>query len=140
MSEQKRLLRVTEGRWLGGVCLGLARYLSIDVVFIRLAFALLAMNGLGVLVYIILWIVIPADTRSEAASGAAFDPGPGINAAMHDIGQAISGERGAVLGGLLLVVVGGLLLGSRFMPMINLSLLWPLMLIGLGGFILVRGR
>jgi phage shock protein PspC (stress-responsive transcriptional regulator) len=141
MSEQKRLVRVREGAWLGGVCLGLANYLSIDPVFIRLAFALLAFNGIGVVLYFFMWILIPDDTLGERSSESV------TRANVRDIGerarslsQALGAERGAMFAGLALVVVGGLLLTSHFLPMINLSLLWPLALIGLGVAVLVRGR
>ena len=40
--------------------------------------------------------------------------------------------------GLGLVVIGLLLLGSHFFPAINLAMLWPLLLIGMGVLVLVR--
>lgn len=47
---------------LGGVCSGIARKLGIDPVLIRILFLLLALfRGLFIPVYILLWIVIPAD-------------------------------------------------------------------------------
>lgn len=141
MSEQKRFLRATSGRAIGGVCLGLARYIGIDVIFIRLAFILLAINGLGFWVYFLLWLLIPDDEHREMTTEAA------VSANLHDmgqqargLGQSIGTQGGAVAIGLLLVVIGALLLGSHFFPMINLSMLWPLMLIGLGVFVLVRKR
>ena len=58
----KRLVRIKGGKMLGGVCGGIAKYLDIDPVIIRLlwvAFTLL--YGAGLLVYIIAWILIPEE-------------------------------------------------------------------------------
>lgn len=45
---------------IGGVSGGLAGYLGVDIVWIRLAFVLLLFaKGFGALIYIILWIVVP---------------------------------------------------------------------------------
>jgi phage shock protein PspC (stress-responsive transcriptional regulator) len=47
---------------LGGVCSGLAHYFRLDPSFVRVLFAALAFAsfGTGVLIYIILWLVLPA--------------------------------------------------------------------------------
>ncbi|MBP6688301.1 MAG: PspC domain-containing protein, partial [Lacibacter sp.] len=46
---------------LGGVCSGLANYLKIDPTVVRILFALITFGGFGtgVLIYIVLWIVLP---------------------------------------------------------------------------------
>ena len=51
---------------LGGVCSGLAHYLRIDPTIMRILFALITLGGFGagVLLYIILWIVLPASPLS----------------------------------------------------------------------------
>lgn len=57
---EKRLTRVEEGRMIAGVCAGLARYLGVDVTVIRVIFVLLALFAAGgVLLYLILWLVMP---------------------------------------------------------------------------------
>lgn len=63
----KKLYRDTEGGLIGGVLAGIGHYLGIDKVWIRLFFALLFIfYGTGVLLYIILWIIMPeAKTTSE---------------------------------------------------------------------------
>lgn len=59
----KRLVRPKEGRVLGGVCLALSQYFNIDVVFVRLIFALLLLPGglPGFVPYLIGWIIIPSE-------------------------------------------------------------------------------
>lgn len=56
----KSFVRDQKRKILGGVCAGLAHYWSIDVVWVRLLFALLSVfYGVALLVYIILWIALP---------------------------------------------------------------------------------
>lgn len=56
----KKLYRDPDHRVLGGVCSGLGAYFDIDPVFIRLIFVLLLfIGGSSVLIYLILWIVVP---------------------------------------------------------------------------------
>ena len=55
--EKKSLFRKSNDRILGGVCSGLAHYLKIDPVFVRLGFVFL--SSLFFWVYIIMWIFLP---------------------------------------------------------------------------------
>ena len=72
MSE-KRLMRARDGRMLFGVCAGLAHYLNIDPVIVRLLAVLLTMwNGVGLLIYVILAIIVPQEP-SVAPKANAFD-------------------------------------------------------------------
>jgi phage shock protein PspC (stress-responsive transcriptional regulator) len=59
--EPHRLYRSENDKMLGGVCGGLAAYLKIDSSVVRVIFALLILGfGAGLIVYFILWIVLPA--------------------------------------------------------------------------------
>ena len=59
-TESKRLFRDTERRSLAGVCSGISYYVNIDVTIIRILFAVLAVfYGFAIILYIILWIVMP---------------------------------------------------------------------------------
>jgi phage shock protein C len=54
--------RPREGRWLVGVCAGLARRFGVSVSMVRLAFILATVFvGWGVVVYLALWIVMPLE-------------------------------------------------------------------------------
>jgi phage shock protein PspC (stress-responsive transcriptional regulator) len=63
----KRLYRDPVNRVIGGVCSGLGAYFNVDPVWFRLAFVLAVIfAGTGILLYLILWIVLPpARTVSE---------------------------------------------------------------------------
>lgn len=67
-SKGKKLFRDGDDKFLGGVAAGIAHYFDIDMIWIRLAFLFttLAGFGIGVLAYIILWILLPeAKTTAE---------------------------------------------------------------------------
>lgn len=65
--ETKKLFRDTEKAFAGGVSAGLGHYLGIDAIWIRLAWLFLfSVGGSGVLIYIILWVLVPeAKTTAE---------------------------------------------------------------------------
>ena len=65
------LRRSRDDRWLGGVCGGIARFTAVDSWIWRLLFALLTLcAGTGLLVYVLMWILIPADPLTPGhASG-----------------------------------------------------------------------
>jgi phage shock protein PspC (stress-responsive transcriptional regulator) len=48
---------------LGGVCAGIARYLGVDPVAVRVGYAILTFfsGGLGILAYFVLWMVMPEE-------------------------------------------------------------------------------
>lgn len=67
ISPPKKLFRDRKRKILGGVCAGLAHYFSVDPIWPRLLFALLALGSYGglIIIYIILWIVLPASEGLE---------------------------------------------------------------------------
>src|SRR5687768_15256525 len=63
----RRLVRVREGRWLGGVAAGLGRYFDVNPLVNRIAFAALAFaGGTGLLLYLAAWLVMPSEDREES--------------------------------------------------------------------------
>ena len=63
----RRFYRDEDSNFIGGVAAGLGAYFDIDPLWIRLAFVgLTFLHGLGILIYVILWIVVPkARTTAE---------------------------------------------------------------------------
>ncbi|GAA4952017.1 PspC domain-containing protein [Algibacter agarivorans] len=63
----RKLFRDTDNSYIGGVSSGLAHYFGIDAIWIRLAWILLIFGaGTGILLYILLWILVPeAKTTAE---------------------------------------------------------------------------
>jgi phage shock protein PspC (stress-responsive transcriptional regulator) len=60
-TKRGRLYRDSSDKLLGGVCSGIANYLNIDPAIIRIILVLLIFGaGTGILLYILLWIILPA--------------------------------------------------------------------------------
>lgn len=59
MDEPKKLTRSNNGM-IAGVCAGFAEYLDVDPTIVRVVYILLVFfAGIGVLLYLILWLIIP---------------------------------------------------------------------------------
>lgn len=72
-----RLYRDADDKFLGGVCAGIAAYMNVDPTVVRLIFAIITFGGfgLGFLLYIVLWIVLPT-SKVESYSGKRFFRNP----------------------------------------------------------------
>lgn len=60
---RKRLVRRREGRKIAGVCLGVAEYFDLDPTLVRVVWLITALipAGVGLLGYVIAWIVMPEE-------------------------------------------------------------------------------
>ena len=143
METTKRLYRSTNNKVIGGVAAGLADYFMIDPVLARVLFVLLALfGGGGVLIYIVLWIVIPLqkiDPRRTYKNASApyqnveeaeivDDENPTHESHKMSAKQSNTG----LIAGIVLIFIGGLFLIDRLMPMYHVISLWPLILVALG--------
>lgn len=65
MEYKKRLTRSTTDKWLAGVCGGIAEYFGWGVAILRIVYVVLTTCTAfcGVLVYILLWICMPKETK-----------------------------------------------------------------------------
>lgn len=63
---RKRIYRDPDNRVLGGVCGGLGAYMNIDPIVFRILFVVIFFGfGAGLLIYILMWIIIP-EARTTA--------------------------------------------------------------------------
>jgi phage shock protein C len=159
----QRFHRGTE-RIVGGVCSGLAEGLHIDVMWVRLAFVLLAfLQGIGVLLYFALWVVMPEPAGSKPASRAGFDsltaalknawadvqglfggPKPASPASSTPPDAPPSGQPAgaatrnqSLLLGLALVLIGLVILANNI-GFVRWDVFWPAVLIAFGVVLLAR--
>jgi len=108
-SQRKRLFRDNEDRWIGGVLSGLAAYIGTDPLWLRIAFILLVVLGVGspILIYLILWVLVPPATTAaerlmmegEAVTvdnlKKAFEEGgKRVAKEVEDLGERWSGDEG----------------------------------------------
>lgn len=87
-----RMYRDPDHRIIGGVCAGMGAYWRIDPIIIRVIFlALILAGGLGILIYLILYIVLP-----EARTTAQKIEMKGNPVNIHNIKEAVKKEFDSV--------------------------------------------
>lgn len=60
----RKLTRSTTDRRIAGVCGGLANYLTVDPVVLRIIFLIsLVFGGFGFWAYLVIWLIAPEDNR-----------------------------------------------------------------------------
>ena len=62
----RKLARSTDNRWMAGVCGGLANYFKTDPALFRILFVILAFTGSGIPIYLLAWLIIPAEEQDES--------------------------------------------------------------------------
>lgn len=135
---ESRLTRSETDQMIAGVCGGIAAYLNVDSVFIRLAFVLLALaSGIGLPIYIILWIVMPQETNAAASDAVVMQEN------IKDLQETVStnankiGKSATI--GLIFILIGGYFLLTELGILSWVSgALWPILIIGAGLFLLWR--
>ncbi|MDN5273247.1 PspC domain-containing protein [Chloroflexus sp. MS-CIW-1] len=67
--QTRRLQRTRSDRMIAGVAGGLAKYLGIDPVIMRIAFVIVGlMNGIGVVIYLVLWLLMPNEDAESTTN------------------------------------------------------------------------
>ena len=136
-----RLTRSRRDRIIAGVCGGLAEYLDIDPILVRLAFLILLFaSGIGIPIYLILWIVMPNDDGQEENSSEVIQKNLGEMGEKVYTEVSRLGRPGTI--GVLLVLFGAFFLLSELgiLHGIGGAVFWPLVLIGAGIYLLLRRR
>ena len=145
-----KLARSQTDRMISGVCGGVAAYLGIETVWVRLFFVLMGMaNGFGLLVYLILWIIVPEAGQESATTGQTVESGIEEVAGKaqelaQSVGEAFRGgpnrQAGIIVGAGLIVLGAIFLLDTlHIFDWLSFGRLWPLLLI-VGGLALLVSR
>jgi phage shock protein C len=143
----RKLYRSSSNKMLGGVCAGLADYLDLDPTLVRLFFVILMLaSGVGVWVYLILWIVLPRSDHPEenAVSMSADEIANRAKQMGSEMGEAIRrpNKNAGMFIGIGLVVVGAFLfidqLHIQWLQWFRSDMLWAILLVVGGAALLVR--
>ena len=155
----QRLTRNRRKAVIGGVAAGFADYFNVDPVLARLGFVLLFLaNGIGLLFYIICWVIMPTNeegvpqqtSTGEKVAEEVRAAGEQVRAAgervANEVREVRNGGRGRMIGGVVLIVLGLMFLLDRFSWMfhwphwLRFGNLWPLILVAIGVSMLMRSR
>ncbi|MBD1385998.1 PspC domain-containing protein [Mucilaginibacter rigui] len=155
---EKKLYRDEQRKTVGGVCAGLADYFGVDVSVVRVIFVLAVfLKGIGILPYIVLWIVLPKKPFNY--TDPTYQPGftPGFNPKYgqpfgdvkvdytvpppHTVGQPFGQyppvkktSNSGVIFGVILIALGSIFLLDQFdfIPDWDFEKLWPVVLVAVG--------
>ena len=143
--QRQGLYRSRKDRIFGGVAGGIAHSLNADPAIIRLIFAILIIfGGGGVLLYLILWIAIPEEpltfyqgSEFSAEPKAADEERAGGTPDMQPMYPPRQ-NNGALIVGLILIVIGGIFIVDRFLPQIRFHFhdFWPIIIV-IAGIVLI---
>jgi phage shock protein C len=168
---EKRLFRNEFNKVIAGVSSGTADYMEVDVTIIRLLFVLstIFLFGTGILVYLVMWIVVPVN-NDPAARYSKFDEyfrrqnnpspfgTPNQFNQTENVGPIPTGEwnatqdfkplkkrneTGRTVGGLFLLVIGLYFLMNEFhiIPYwFRLGKLWPLVFVAIGISFIMKAK
>ena len=140
---KKKLRRIkNQDSVLGGVTQGLGGYFDIDPTIFKVLFVVMFFTPLpSFIIYLILWVVLPEElseySNSNGNTQSSFKTSNFITMRNH------SSKNGNLVGGIVLITLGGIFAFRTFFD-INLfhylGKMWPLFLIGLGVWIIVRDK
>lgn len=129
MSENK-LERSEQDTVIAGVCGGIATYLDIEAVWVRLLFILLALaSGMGVVIYLVLWLIMPQ--VDGAGAGTAV-----LKENLDDMGHSAKRLSQPSAIGVILILLGLFFLANQLGWLGGLF--WPLLIIGVGVYLYSR--
>lgn len=149
----RRLTRSAKNRVIAGVCGGLGEYLGIDPGLVRVFFVLLGIGrGFGVLIYILLWLLIPREDMETAVAteatvrAGADEMAERARTAGSELREAWERDSHPLI---LAIGVGLIILGVlallealhiAWLWWLSLDTLWPVLLIVAGLVIILRRR
>ncbi len=140
----ERLYRSRTKKVIGGVAGGLGEYLNIDPVLIRVLFVIITLiNGLGILLYIILWIVV----QEEPYNQFSYEMGPSSDKPQNETGsqtqsnetnQPIKKEgKGKTAVGIILIALGFIFLAENWFPSFRFKDIFPLAILIIGIWLVI---
>ncbi len=165
---QKRIYRSKNDKIIAGICGGLAKYFEVDPAIVRIIFILLFFfKGIGFLVYIIMWIVVPYDPNEVRVFHAHAGKTDYAKSAQENINDEDVEEAQIIdeidetesrknagatasanikrtdnryIAGIVLIVLGGLFLLNQIVPSLSMKVLIPVILVIAGIYLLINSR
>ncbi|HRP02640.1 MAG TPA: PspC domain-containing protein [Candidatus Kapabacteria bacterium] len=141
----KKLYRNKQNKMLAGVASGLADYFEVDPVIIRALFIIITLAyGIGVLAYIVLWVIVPAGKYNDFdydEFGNVYEPedlSSNFDFDDYDESKAKKKSDKRVLGGVVLITLGLIILSDQIFPSFEIEYLVPIILILIGVAIIYK--
>jgi phage shock protein C len=133
MNMQRELYRSKKDKMLGGVCGGLAEYFEISSTLVRLiCLGLILVDGIGILLYIIAWIIIPEEPVISDEN--VYESGKNSNKHKYS-------ERNNLFIGLTFLILGIIFILNNFFPhIVSFSVIFGVLFLVFGIYLIIRGK
>jgi phage shock protein C len=149
MIKKERLVKSKTDHVIWGVCGGIAEYFKVDPVIVRLAFVVLVLiNGVGILLYIILAIIMPDAEQADLPQKDIIEKNieemteqvKGAIGKMEDKTPAQKKTENTIWLGVILILLGTYFLLNSFhlLSWVRSDVFWALLLILIGTGLLVK--
>lgn len=135
-----KLYRSETDKVIAGVCGGLAEYFGIEAVIFRVLLVVITLfGGSGLLLYVILWIVMP--TKSSEGKTSEEYMRDNVEE-LKEKSRDVAGKEPKTLLGIILVIIGVSLLLENMGVVVFRFIwrLWPLAIVVLGLSMLARRK
>lgn len=135
---EKRLYRSRDKKIVAGIAGGLGDYLDVDPVIIRIIIVLITIfHGIGIFIYIIMWIVIPEEDSQKSVKSLYSEDTQQTNEDNFSEGKDTTSKpekssNGRIIFGLILILIGLIFLFERFIPFIDFEFIFAIGLVILG--------
>ncbi|NIA03071.1 MAG: PspC domain-containing protein [Nitrospirae bacterium] len=147
--KQERLVKSKTDKVIWGVCGGIAKYFKVDPVIVRLAFVVLVIiNGVGILLYIILAIIMPEADQVDRPQKDIIEKNiegmtEQVKGAIDKMGSEAPAQKkseNSTWLGVILILLGAYFLLNSFhlLTWVRSDVLWALLLILIGIALLVK--
>lgn len=135
----RRLYRSRRNAVIGGVCGGLGEYFDVDPVLVRIIWLIALFSGVGLIVYLLCWVLIPQRPLGDHIQEKSQYQDGYYN---EDYYRNETGrrEKTKLLLGTGLIILGSFFLMQRFMPWFDFDLIWPVLLIFCGFYLIYREK
>lgn len=135
----KKLYRDIEHSSIGGVASGIADFFDMDVTVFRVLFVITAIFGGGVILYVILWIIVPSKPiNTEVLDEVVVEPDNSVEIEIDKAKNSMNNNKRGVTSGLILIALGIIFLINIFTDFAFRDL-WPILVITLGVIIVMSG-
>lgn len=145
VEKAKKLYRIEKKKMIFGICAGLAEYMEMEPVLVRVIFLILFFaGGSGFLVYLILALVVPKKNQrkmeiDEKIKNLAFE----IRDRAKIFGKEIVKERkkksnGRILVGGFIIIFGLSIIAKKLIPGWWEEMFWPTILIVMGMYLIFK--
>lgn len=130
---KQNIYRNKTNKTIGGVASGLSEYFNIDVSIVRVVFIILALlNGIGLVVYIAFWIILPEKQQMDNFNSETEDDYSEQKLKMEDT----KNDNTKYITGILLIIIGTLFFIERIFDTVHFFDMIPILMILIGIFIL----